>query len=323
MALIQGTRFNDDLVSRADGDTLSGLAGDDYISAYHQGVTLVGGAGGDWLSLYGQPAQPGSVSNAYGGTGNDYFDGGAGDCRMFGGAGSDWFFLSAGHDTIRGGLGLDAIDLSGESWLYPQGLTFRLTSAGTIDLPVPGGTARTVYSGIEGVVGTYANDTLFGNAADNYIGGEAGDDRLHGGAGDDILWGGEGHDTLIGGAGADTFFFDGGEMPSRIKDSADRVLDFDAAQDRFLLLGETFMGIQVGDQQGPVLDSFMLYGLADGQFEIRDNARATSEATRLIYDQAHGKLYYDADGTSKGYAPVLIAQVGAGLELTADHFVLL
>jgi hypothetical protein len=47
---------------------------------------------------------------------------------------------------------------------------------------------------------------------------------------------------------------------------------------------------------------------------------ATTLATRLIYDQDDGLLNYDPHGALGGYRPVLVADLGVGLALTAADF---
>lgn len=52
------------------------------------------------------------------------------------------------------------------------------------------------------------NDTIIGSGADDVIFGQEGNDTIHGGAGDDAIYGGSGNDTLYGDAGND--YIDGG-----------------------------------------------------------------------------------------------------------------
>ena len=46
---------------------------------------------------------------------------------------------------------------------------------------------------------------------------------------------------------------------------------------------------------------------------------ATTTAHRIVYDQASGAIYFDADGFG-GKAQVQFAKVAAGTALTAAHF---
>lgn len=63
------------------------------------------------------------------------------------------------------------------------------------------------------IVGTSGNDKLIGTGADDILYGMEGNDALIGGAGNDLLYGYYGYDTLVGGAGNDWLF--GGAGPVR------------------------------------------------------------------------------------------------------------
>ena len=60
-----------------------------------------------------------------------------------------------------------------------------------------------IFSGIECLAGSTANDVLTGDGLANTLTGRAGNDLLAGGGGNDRLVGDAGADTLIGGAGVD------------------------------------------------------------------------------------------------------------------------
>ncbi|AUX76907.1 Ig-like domain-containing protein [Sinorhizobium fredii] len=150
------------------------------------------------------------------------------------------------------------------------------------------------------VVAAGGNDRIAGSRFDDTLEGMAGNDRLNGGAGNDILSGGVGRDKLIGGEGADTFLFD--VAPDTA--SCDRVLDFCAADDLFRLDAAVFAALSVG-----TLDSETLaFGKA-----------ASHEDDRIVYDQARGELFYDADGTG-GADAVRFAIVSRGTSLAAEDF---
>ncbi|PDT42526.1 MULTISPECIES: Ig-like domain-containing protein [Sinorhizobium] len=150
------------------------------------------------------------------------------------------------------------------------------------------------------VVAAGGNDRIAGSRFDDTLEDMAGNDRLNGGAGNDILSGGVGRDKLIGGEGADTFLFD--VAPDTA--SCDRVLDFCAADDLFRLDAAVFAALSVG-----TLDSETLaFGKA-----------ASDEDDRIVYDQARGELFYDADGTG-GADAVRFAIVSRGTSLAAEDF---
>jgi serralysin len=100
-------------------DTISGLAGNDYLDGGGGNDTLNGGTGDDTLygrggddSLFGETGNDtinGGAGNdsLQGGGGNDSLDGDTGDDTINGGAGNDWLYGRAGNDKINGGAGTD------------------------------------------------------------------------------------------------------------------------------------------------------------------------------------------------------------------------
>ena len=126
--------------------------------------------------------------------------------------------------------------------------------------------------------------SLTGNAFNQTIVGTAGADTLTGGGGTDVL---------IGGAGADVFVLGTNGVTG--------IADF-ATGDR--------IGLGAGVSVGTALDaSEFLVGTA-----------ATTAEQRVIYDQASGQLFYDADGNGAG-AAVLFALVTPGSQLSATDFI--
>jgi hypothetical protein len=65
------------------------------------------------------------------------------------------------------------------------------------------------------------NDTVLGSAADNRLYGQAGRDTISGSGGDDLINGITGNDILTGGKGVDVFFF----LPNQGRDT---ITDFDS-----------------------------------------------------------------------------------------------
>jgi Ca2+-binding RTX toxin-like protein len=150
----------------------------------------------------------------------------------------------------------------------------------------------------EAVNGSQFNDFLTGNAAAN---------TLIGSGGDDILNGRTGNDTLKGGDGADQFVFD---TALNAASNFDRIQDFVAAIDRFMLDRTVFAGLTNGVL---AVDAF-----ASGAG--RKTAADTSD--RIIYNLTSGVLYYDADGSATGSAPMAFAQITSTIKpaLTASDF---
>ncbi len=179
--------------------------------------------------------------------------------------------------------------------------------------------ADTVQSAVSWVLGAEVeNLTLIGaaaingtgNAGANVITGNAAANVLDGGGDADELRGGAGNDLLTGGAGADRFVFD--TALSRIY-NLDRVSDFVAAIDQFMLSGAIFAGLAPG-------------ALAADAFASGAGMTAAATASqRIIYDLTTGMLYWDADGKPTAginRAPVAFAQLTAASKpaLTAADF---
>lgn len=138
---------------------------------------------------------------------------------------------------------------------------------------------------IEDAYGGSAGDTIFGNRADNN------------------LYGRSGNDTLTGGLGHDAFFF-----TAKLSATAnvDRVTDFHHGIDSFELAHGVFTHIARG-------------ALASAAFFTGTAAHDGND--HIIYDKAHGALYYDADGSGQ-LAAVEFATVKAGLGLSAADFII-
>ena len=145
-------------------------------------------------------------------------------------------------------------------------------------------------------------DTLYGGSGDDRLAGGAGADRLIGGTGADMLYGGSGDDRLAGGAGADSFVFDWALGANNV----DRITDFNATEDLMCLDTGTFLALSTG-------------ALASNAFMI--GTAATNAAHRIIYDQATGQLFYDANGIATG-GQTLLAILTPGASLTAADFII-
>jgi len=155
---------------------------------------------------------------------------------------------------------------------------------------------------IENAFGGAGKDTIIGNTAANAIKGNANADRLYGLEGGDALFGGTGNDTLVGGSGRDAFVFD--TRPSRTA-NLDRISDFSVADDTIYLENAVFT--KLGNAGRLPSTAFW------------DGLTAHDVSDRVIYDKAHGALYYDADGIGKT-AQVEIASLSKGLKMTAADF---
>lgn len=187
-----------------------------------------------------------------------------------------------------------------------------------------GATRATVTIGpntvIENATGGWGNDTLTGNTAANALNGGAGNDKLYGmggadtltggagndtlsgGDGNDKLYGGAGNDILSGGAGADSFYFN---APVFGTVNRDTVSGFSAADDTLYLSRAIFTKLAAGT-------------LASSSFRAATIAGDANDY--VVYDKAHGLLYYDSNGSSAG-ASVIIAQFAANTTLSSYDIV--
>ncbi|WP_411385631.1 calcium-binding protein [Pseudomonas sp. MPB03] len=144
-------------------------------------------------------------------------------------------------------------------------------------------------------------DTGFGSQDGKlHVDGYAGEEILHGSdaaeiihglAGDDVLQGNGGRDVLQGGAGADIFRFTelNDSFRTTTQNNSDRVMDFDASQDRIDLIGLGFTGI--GDGHGGTLA-----------------VMASSDGTRTYLKN------YDADGSGQRFELILDGNLSGQLD---------
>jgi Ca2+-binding RTX toxin-like protein len=155
------------------------------------------------------------------------------------------------------------------------------------------------------LIGTSRNETLAGDAGNDLIRGLGGRDTLKGNAGNDTLDGGTGNDILTGGAGQDTFVF-----RDRLSKTGnvDKISDYNKTDD----------SIQLDNKYMPKLGK--AGHLSKSMFVLGTGAKDASD--HLIYDRAHGSLYYDPDGTGHA-AQVLIAQFTNKASLTYSEFTII
>lgn len=308
----------DDLLSIGYGDSADGGAGRDglriSLRGATSGVTLDTSAlvSGQTMTLAGGTLTGIEyVSHVFGTVFSDQFlihtqsglltiDAGDGDdvvsnlatvMEFFGGNGDDRFISGTGGDYVDGGSGVDTVDYrhaTGGLWVQLEGATPGSAGFGGGDTLV----------GIERVDGSAFGDVLIGDGNDNVLQGMDGDDTLRGGGGSDSLVGGNGADTLTGGAGTDQFVFNTAPGAGQ----ADTILDFVSGTDGLRFDDAVFTGLTPG-------------ALPPNAFQLGTSAQDADD--RLVYDQATGSLWYDADGNGAG-AAVLVASLGAGTVLAAS-----
>lgn len=266
-------------------DTLIGSAGDNALRGLNGDDRLTGGAGNDTLS---------------GGNGTD---------TLIGGAGDDLYYTD-GQDTLTefANGGIDTVQSTAS--LVLGGQFEKLVLLGAADINGTGSSLDNQVTGNAGhnvLLGLAGNDLLRGLGGFDRLEGGTGNDTLQGGDGNDLLLGGLGKDTLTGGAGADTFVFN---TALSATDNVDRITDFDAT-DLIQLKATVFAGI------GRTLDAAEFKVIPTG------TSLASVDATdHIIYQQATGRLYYDADGSGAA-ARVLFAQLTANTVLDLADFAMI
>ncbi|MCB1495092.1 MAG: hypothetical protein KDJ86_04845 [Bauldia sp.] len=147
------------------------------------------------------------------------------------------------------------------------------------------------------MLGKKANDKFIAKDGDDTLYGKKGNDKLHGKDGNDTLIGGKDKDKLWGEDGQDTFVFDTVATQDKLK-------DFNPDDDTILLSRAAFTEINTG-----LLDS--------GAFVL--GSASVDAGSRILYDPATGRLYYDEDGTGS-IAPVEVARLPAGLAVSHEDF---
>ncbi|QNM83498.1 calcium-binding protein [Sphingomonas sabuli] len=302
-------------------DTLSGienlrgsshddaLIGDDAIN-YLYGDTgadsLSGGLGND--RLYGEAG----IDTLNGGGGDDVLDGGFDNDTMNGGAGNDRISDGRGNNTLNGGDGDDELTAGGGEDLLNGddgndlafgGNGIDTLNGGAGDDHLRAGNDDDTLNGQadnDRLVAGNGNDGLHGGTGNDLLYGDAGNDTLNGSDGADQLYGGENSDTLTGGTGVDRFRLD--SLIGR-----DTITDFSVVDDFLMLDAATFTAFTANG----TLNASML----------RLGGSAADANDYLIYDQATGRIFYDADANGAG-AQQLIATVTVGTALTSADIVI-
>lgn len=271
------------------GDENDQLVGDvNYATAtssIRYGNDLIrGGDGDDYIAGdYGT-----SLSSNYTG-GNDTIHGDGGNDTLNGGIGDDIVRGGRGKDTMNGSNGIDTADYSDKA----QRVEIRLDGGGGAVVKVNGVDEDRIDQ-FENLIGGSTSDKFIGDGAyyDNRFDGRAGSDTLDGGGGRDTLIGGVGKDKLVGGVGRDQFRFDTKLSSTNV----DKIADFTHGTDKIALDDAIFKVL------GTSFEKNEFVALATGH-------AATKASQHVIYDKAHGGLWYDADGKG-GHEAVKFAQLG-------------
>ncbi|MFA6179576.1 MAG: calcium-binding protein [Candidatus Methylopumilus sp.] len=235
--------------------------------------------------------------------GNDTLDGGVGinGDILAGGNGNDTYYINNKLDKVSEG---SSIGSGVDTVIGRVNITSLYANVENIQL-------ANVESVIYATGNTLANE-IVGNNLDNQLAGLAGNDALYGRGGNDALTGGAGNDYLEGNAGSDYFVFD---TTLSSTTNADTIGDFESGVDTIQLSKTIFtklVGAVGNDYVGELSAANFHEGVA-----------AADTDDFIIYDQATGNLYYDADGVTAVKAAILFANLGAGTDLASTDFTVL
>jgi Ca2+-binding RTX toxin-like protein len=307
------------IVGGAFADTVIGGGGDD---------TVIGGAGAD--SLYGEYGsdllEGGSGNDSLWG-GNFYYYGDLGTNTIEGGDGNDIIANSYASDLISGGTGDDRVVMGGYSNVDSidggEGrdsvsfvVEFQDNGPVLIDLADQSKNAGVAYgavfTSVERLEASRADDVLRGASAAEELLGLQGDDLLNGGAGDDRLVGGEGYDTISGAAGKDLIALiksvglDQYGSPLSVPLGFDEIVGFKPGTDR----------LEVD------LVAFGMESKADFHLVSGKDPVAKSDAPTFLFDSVTHELTFDSDGKGGNDDGTLIAILDGVTKLTASDFLI-
>lgn len=191
------------------------------------------------------------------------------------------------NDTLSGNDGNDTLlGLDGNDWLYgDNGNNYLL-----------GGNGNDILYGNAGFISGYiGNDTLNGGNGNDRLDGEGGNDFLLSSQGNDSLTGGGGNDTLTGGTEADQFIF-GSYRPFQTSElGIDTVTDFIWTQGDKISLGKnTFTALRSVAGMG--------FSVSSEFARVNNDAAATLSSAFIVYNTDNGKLFYNPNGSTIGFA---------------------
>jgi Ca2+-binding RTX toxin-like protein len=241
-----------------------------------------------------------SVANSPGTNHNDNLIGTTSNDTLFGFSGNDTLKGLGGNDVLDGGAGNDTmIGGDGNDTYYVDSKKDQVIEAAKIasgtDIIISTVTIANLAANVENLtlVGTNTLNAT-GNSLVNQIKGNAGNNNLNGGLGNDILTGGDGNDLFI--------------FNTKIgANNVETITDFTIGVDKIALDDAIFKRLK-GDKD--LSDNFI-----NGLFSLDKN-------DYLIYNPADGKVSYDSDGSGLKSAPVTIALIGLGINVTADDFII-
>jgi len=207
---LNGADGNDSLIGGEGNDTLVGGDGRDFLIGGTGNNLLDGGADEDAVDFFGLSGPVNvnlvtgvatgihgtdtliSIEDVLGTAFNDTIIGNDEDNLLQG---------EPGNDSIDGGGGFDLISYSPAAGSVTVNLATGIAT---------GAHGTDTFENIEGIIGSFFDDTLIGDDGNNILEGNGGNDSLYGGAGDDFFApsSGDGEsDTVDGGEGYDAVEF--------------------------------------------------------------------------------------------------------------------
>jgi Ca2+-binding RTX toxin-like protein len=236
---------------------------------------------------------PSHAADIIGTPGPDVLEGTTEADRINGKGGADVMMGLPGHDIyVVGDIDDEVLEAVGDG-------TDKVKASISYRLPINVENLILVGTATINGTGNGLANKITGNSAKNVLRGLGGDDRLDGGDGNDRLMGGAGTNVLIGDSGRDYYEFD--QPPHSVyKDW----IAFVPRDDKIRLIKAAFPELTTG--------TLPATAFATGGTPI-------SSAVRIIYDQATGTIWYDADGSgptqSRRFAILIL-----GVPLTNTHF---
>ena len=286
-----GTAGANVLIGGGGNDALAGLGGNDIYRVEDGGDIVFEGVGGGFDAVYvtlssytlNAGAEVELVS-AIDPTSTAAFS-------LTGNAFGNTLIGNAGANVLIGGGGNDALAGLGGNDVY------RVEDAGDVVLEGAGGGFDSVYATV--------NYALAGGAQVELLSGidptSSGALNLTGNELGQTIIGTAGANVLTGGGGADAFAF----LAAPGAGNVDTITDFASGIDKILLDDAGFAGIG---------------SLPPGAFVTGTAAQDVDD--RIIYNQATGQLFFDADGSGAG-AAVLFATLQGAPTLTAGDFLVI
>ncbi len=213
------------------------------------------------------------------------------NATLDGGNGDDVLVGTLGNDIISGGADNDTVSFVNAFSNTAAGVTVNLAVQGVAQDTVASG--FDMLSGIENLIGSQYNDTLFGDGSDNVIEGGAGNDAVIGGAGSDTA-------SYASASGGVTVFL-------ALQDSAQntRSAGSDTLSGFENLLGSAFNDTLVGDANANTLtggagnDVLDVGSSAVGVSDLLDGGSGSDTAS---FNQVSSGVVATLNGASDGTA---------------------